>query len=270
MLNRMLGDFCGGGKYSDNEVLWRLDGNLPFADMNYHDDLVFAIDWEGGDLVIHMRPQGYDDAEEERVEFEDARIVSEAGWLGAKQLWWLSDELRIVEGGYEVRVVGTPVGDEKHRPGAAPSEAEIVVRARDIRIAEGGKIVLPAPGRLPAYALVAALHENAPAVRRAEARRRILAQPDFDDQWLMHPLGRKGSWAGCADVVGELSDERLAPFLPDLLEWIIDMSWPGAQRVFERLLRLPSARLRPALEKAEQRAKAEGDEIWLANLGRLN
>ena len=39
----------------------------------------------------------------------------------------------------------------------------------------------------------------------------------------------------CAKILADKSDERLRPYLLQLLDWLQDMNWPGAEIILERL-----------------------------------
>lgn len=268
MFNRELGNMSDSGEYIDYKTAWQLDGRLPFAYRSYHDDEVGATRWEGGDLVLSIYSEEYPDANEERIVFVDAQVVHEDGWFDAPQVIWLYNDLTILDGGYEVSITGIYLADDPEKQPPVDREVGITLRARDIRVVVDGKVIPPSPKQLPEYLLVFALNVNAPEGRQTEARRRILSQPNFDYSCLVHPFLRRSCWEGCADVLGELGDETLQPLLPGLLEWLIDLDWPGARRVFDRLSRMRPELLRPAREAAIRRAGAE-DGGWLENLSRL-
>ena len=46
----------------------------------------------------------------------------------------------------------------------------------------------------------------------------------------------KSLWDNCARALFELSDDRLEKQLPGLLEWILDLNWPGALIILDRLM----------------------------------
>ena len=50
-----------------------------------------------------------------------------------------------------------------------------------------------------------------------------------------HPGHCKNVWDNCAIILAKRSDEEFTPYLYRLLEWLIDMNWPGAPCIFERL-----------------------------------
>ena len=45
----------------------------------------------------------------------------------------------------------------------------------------------------------------------------------------------KGLWENCARALYVMSDDRLEPYLPSLLEWLQDLNWPGALIIMDRL-----------------------------------
>ena len=49
------------------------------------------------------------------------------------------------------------------------------------------------------------------------------------------PEHNKNVWENCAVIIAEKSDEKLRPYLAELLEWVQDMNWPGAFRIMDRL-----------------------------------
>lgn len=45
----------------------------------------------------------------------------------------------------------------------------------------------------------------------------------------------KSVWENCAKVLVDRQDDKLKPYLSQLLEWLQDMNWPGAEIILERL-----------------------------------
>ena len=48
----------------------------------------------------------------------------------------------------------------------------------------------------------------------------------------------KGLWDNCALVIAERSDTELKPYAQEMLLWLEDMNWPGAEIIQQRLLRM--------------------------------
>lgn len=52
------------------------------------------------------------------------------------------------------------------------------------------------------------------------------------------PIGpgySKSVWDNCAVILCERSDEELGPYVLDMLLWLEDLNWPGAQLIQDRL-----------------------------------
>lgn len=45
----------------------------------------------------------------------------------------------------------------------------------------------------------------------------------------------KNIWDNCAVIICERSDEELAYYISDMLLWLEDLNWPGAELILERL-----------------------------------
>ncbi len=83
----------------------------------------------------------------------------------------------------------------------------------------------------------------------------------------MTPEHNKNVWENCATVIAGKCDEKLEPYLSELLEWVQDMNWPGAFRIMDRLQKYSDdAALRSAVNACIARARECGDEVWESNL----
>ena len=83
----------------------------------------------------------------------------------------------------------------------------------------------------------------------------------------MTPKHNKNVWQNCAVVIAEKSDEKLKPYLVQLLEWLQDMNWPGAFSILDRLQKYSDYNsICGAINVCIERAKDCGDEIWESNL----
>lgn len=84
------------------------------------------------------------------------------------------------------------------------------------------------------------------------------------------PKHSKNVWDNCAAILAEKSDEALAPYLPELLEWLQDMNWPGAFCILGRLHDYADKQaIGKAVEGCMEKAKKDGDEVWEDNLAVL-
>ena len=51
----------------------------------------------------------------------------------------------------------------------------------------------------------------------------------------LHKGHGKNVWDNCALILAQRSDDELCPYLSELFEWLIDINWPGAFCIEERL-----------------------------------
>lgn len=77
----------------------------------------------------------------------------------------------------------------------------------------------------------------------------------------------KNVWDNCAIILSERSDQELKPYLHRLFEWLIDMNWPGAYCISERLKKYKDIEwYNYILNDCINEAKALNENIWLDNL----
>ena len=77
----------------------------------------------------------------------------------------------------------------------------------------------------------------------------------------------KNVWENCALIISEKSDEKLKPYLVELLEWLQDMNWPGAFCVLERLKKYSDNNtLCQAVNVCVEKAKVDDNDVWKSNL----
>lgn len=81
------------------------------------------------------------------------------------------------------------------------------------------------------------------------------------------PRHNKNVWGNCAVIIAEKSDEKLKPYLIELLEWLQDMNWPGAFCIFDRLQKYSDKNfIYNAINICIKKAKDCADEVWESNL----
>ena len=91
----------------------------------------------------------------------------------------------------------------------------------------------------------------------------------------------KNVWDNCAEIICERSDEELRYYITDMLLWLEDLNWPGAELIQERLKQFREVNMLvmylndwvPALNKLGKRAwlSAIAEILDNPNLeGRLN
>lgn len=80
----------------------------------------------------------------------------------------------------------------------------------------------------------------------------------------------KSVWENCAIVVSSRQDRELDPYLLDMLLWIQDLNWPGAEKIFHRLEQFQDKRsLNVLVSKLIPALAAMGDDVWLDNIREL-
>lgn len=79
---------------------------------------------------------------------------------------------------------------------------------------------------------------------------------------LFQPIESKSVWENCARVLASKTDDTLAKYQYQMLEWLQDMNWPGAQIIFDRLLEMPASMLSMPFQYSLKKAQALNDEPW--------
>ena len=79
----------------------------------------------------------------------------------------------------------------------------------------------------------------------------------------------KNTWNNCALILAEKKDSELEPYLYELIEWLEDFDYPGAECIFERLEKTDkehSEKLKKDIEFAMREAEILGKNNWYKNL----
>lgn len=99
-----------------------------------------------------------------------------------------------------------------------------------------------------------------------------LAKEETNIWMFIQPMNEnynKSVWENCAKVLKGKSDELLLPYLIPLIEWLQDLTWPGAEAIFERLSTIPAATLSGPISYSVMRAVEHDDLVWLSNISML-
>lgn len=87
------------------------------------------------------------------------------------------------------------------------------------------------------------------------------------------PIGpgySKSVWENCAVIICERSDEELDPYITDMLLWLEDLNWPGAQLIQERLCSFHNvSRLSSLLNEMVPALEILGKKSWLSFISEL-
>ena len=85
----------------------------------------------------------------------------------------------------------------------------------------------------------------------------VFFQPIVDQ-----PMSSKAVWENCAKVIASKNDAALERYFYPMFEWLQDMNWPGAQRIFDRLLAFPAEKLKWVFQDCLEKATALDDFSW--------
>ena len=99
-----------------------------------------------------------------------------------------------------------------------------------------------------------------------------LARELEDISLLIMPPALPLVWERCAQILSEKSDSILEPYLPQLLEWLQDLNWPGALVILDRLKLFSGEKLKtPFLELVTYAIGLKSEEglMWLDSLSEL-
>ena len=66
-----------------------------------------------------------------------------------------------------------------------------------------------------------------PAEKQHEAVLKTEPVTDEDIRCLILPDKHKDCWENCAKILVKLNDDKLVEYLPSILEWFMDLNWPG-------------------------------------------
>ena len=91
----------------------------------------------------------------------------------------------------------------------------------------------------------------------------IAALQQRDRRYLIQPADNFHSWDNAAIVFLMLGDKEIEPYIVDLLKWLQDYNWPGANWILERLRRVSSEMLAKPLEYVTKLASDNKDDDWL-------
>lgn len=85
-----------------------------------------------------------------------------------------------------------------------------------------------------------------------------------------HKGHKKNVWDNCALILSERTDEELRPYTQQLCDWLLDLNWPGAFCIWDRLMnfkdknRLLSS-IETSISHAQARKEPEGSLIKFKN-----
>ncbi|WP_282044848.1 DUF5071 domain-containing protein [Roseibium album] len=113
---------------------------------------------------------------------------------------------------------------------------------------------------------LAGLDWRRPKEVQAAAKRSIRLKIGDDLSPLMIQNLRKTQWENAAEILENLEPSKVVQFVPDLLEWLKDMNWPGADRVKKICLNFEKHELLPSIDVKISKAREDTDEDWVEAL----
>ena len=80
----------------------------------------------------------------------------------------------------------------------------------------------------------------------------------------------KSVWGNCAHILCERQDADLIPYVLEMLMWLQDLNWPGAEQILARLHRFEDvAILSETIAEMIPALVAIGEDAWLASIAQL-
>lgn len=76
----------------------------------------------------------------------------------------------------------------------------------------------------------------------------------------------KNVWDNCSKILCSKDDTELEPYLVPLLEWLQDLTWPGALAIKSRLKNYRGMLLTHVKDTCLKQALAENDLVWYDNM----
>ncbi len=82
----------------------------------------------------------------------------------------------------------------------------------------------------------------------------------------IQPKNHKISWKNCAQIFIKIGYPKNSLYINDLLMWLKDMNWPGAEEIFDYLAQMPKKDMMKYFENALKNAISSKDEDWVYSL----
>ncbi len=79
----------------------------------------------------------------------------------------------------------------------------------------------------------------------------------------------KSTWENAVKVIKKIGFPKNEPLLPDLVELLQDVNWPGAEGAMEILSSVEKTIVIPIIERALLAADAENDLMWIGGINLL-
>ena len=81
------------------------------------------------------------------------------------------------------------------------------------------------------------------------------------------PIEGKQYWENCAEIIVSKENRELQErYIYMMLLWLRDINWPGAEKIYDRLLKFPVALIDHPLHYCLNQAEKTDDIPWYRNL----
>ncbi len=76
----------------------------------------------------------------------------------------------------------------------------------------------------------------------------------------------KNCWENAAKVINIIGYPKIKTIIPDLLEWLKDLNWPGAVIIVDTLRNIEMGEINEFIKEALIKAESENDELWKSGI----
>lgn len=79
----------------------------------------------------------------------------------------------------------------------------------------------------------------------------------------------KYCWENSARVIKKIGYPKIQIIIPELIEWLKDLNWPGAIIILDTLKNIEKNEIEGFIEEALIKAEKENDELWKIGIEEL-
>jgi hypothetical protein len=120
------------------------------------------------------------------------------------------------------------------------------------------------------FSLCNGLDWNLPLEKQNETIEKLLENISENDiKILINRNFEKKYWDNASIILYKTDNRLLKKFVPDLLEWLQDMNWPGFDNIIITLLKIGKLDVLPHISKALMIAESRNDYLWITGIKQL-
>lgn len=113
--------------------------------------------------------------------------------------------------------------------------------------------------------LIDDLDWNKPIETQENAIKNLKNISEKDLRKLIQPKS-KNCWENAAKVINIIGYPKIKTIIPELLEWLKDLNWPGAVIIVDTLRNIEMGEINEFIKEALIKAEIENDEIWKSGI----